>query len=377
VGIVLTLRAHSEWIMIGSRLTPRQRRGCRAVGASFVAAATLPLFAITPLAQADPGHGQGKGQSHGGQAAAHQAPIANHIDAMVRAEAPEAKKDKPAPQSKKQSSKSADKHVTTDKHQSSQHQSSKSAEKHEAKSAAKGHADKAPVATSHESAAKGDAADSTKQLRGSKAHHKVYICHATNSDTNPYVVVWVSVASVQFRGHLMHVNEPNKTWKHAGSWNDVPHSANDAKPDIILWYTESKGHPEKITKPDCGKPGKTTTPPGNTTPPDDKPTTPQKPSTPPGNGGTPGNGNTPGNGGIAPGNGNVVPPARVLPIKVTNSSNPDSSANAQTPQVLGEKVSALPRTGANMLGAALLSLLMLTFGGLLLRLSSIRRRRTH
>jgi len=67
----------------------------------------------------------------------------------------------------------------------------------------------------------------------------------------------------------------------------------------------------------------------------------------------------------------------VLPTRFTNTTSPNSSANAQTPQVLGEKVSALPRTGANMLGAALLSLLMLTVGGLLLRLSSIRRRRTH
>ena len=83
MSIVLTLRAHSEWFMIGSRLTPRQRRGCRAVGASFIAAAALPLFAIMPLAQADAGPGR--------PAAANQAPVGNHVRAIVHSQAPQAK----------------------------------------------------------------------------------------------------------------------------------------------------------------------------------------------------------------------------------------------------------------------------------------------
>jgi hypothetical protein len=79
-----------------------------------------------------------------------------------------------------------------------------------------------------------------------------------------------------------------------------------------------------------------------------------------------------------PGQTKTNPGAQVLPTKFTNSPTSDSQANAGTnTQVLGEKVSALPRTGADMVGAALLSLLMLALGGLLLRLSAVRRRRTH
>jgi hypothetical protein len=68
----------------------------------------------------------------------------------------------------------------------------------------------------------------------------------------------------------------------------------------------------------------------------------------------------------------------VLPTTFTNSPTSKSSANAGVnTEVLGEKVSALPRTGADMVGSALLSLLLLTVGGLLMRLSAVRRRRTH
>lgn len=64
-------------------------------------------------------------------------------------------------------------------------------------------------------------------------HTPVGICHATSSDTNPYVWIVVDQDSATYRGHLMHTTEPNKTWRSAGSWNGVEHAAGDEKPDFI------------------------------------------------------------------------------------------------------------------------------------------------
>ena len=63
--------------------------------------------------------------------------------------------------------------------------------------------------------------------------HKVWICHATSSDSNPYVAIHVDVASKKYEGHLQHRNTPNKSWKSDGTWNNVDHSAGSAKPDYI------------------------------------------------------------------------------------------------------------------------------------------------
>jgi hypothetical protein len=41
--------------------------------------------------------------------------------------------------------------------------------------------------------------------------HKVGVCHATGSDTNPYVFIVVDRNSTAHRGHLMHRDDPNKT----------------------------------------------------------------------------------------------------------------------------------------------------------------------
>lgn len=64
--------------------------------------------------------------------------------------------------------------------------------------------------------------------------HKVWVCHATSSDTNPYVAIFVDVASVKYEGHLEHKNNPNKTWKSDGTFQGVGHVDGDAKPDIIF-----------------------------------------------------------------------------------------------------------------------------------------------
>jgi hypothetical protein len=374
VSIVLTLRAQSEWFMTGSRLSPRQRRGCRAVGASFIAAAALPLFAITPLAQADAGHG--------GTATVNQAPVAHHLRAIARGQAPQAQPAKPAqhnaanpaqPQAAKQVMRPA-----------------KQAKQQPAKPAVKGSAVTAPVAkAAHQPAAKGHAPAAHTQQPGSKAHQKVYVCHATNSDTNPYVVIWVSVASTQFQGHLAHEKSPNKFWKHDTMWNGDKYAKGTPKPDFI-----GKVGGTRADVAFCDAPGTTPAPTPSTTTtttPSTTTTTATTPSTTTTTGSTPGPtvsgtkttapGQTktpPGQTMTPPGQTKANPGAQVLPTKFTNSPTSDSQANAGTnTQVLGEKVSALPRTGADMVGAALLSLLMLTLGGLLLRLSAVRRRRTH
>ena len=68
-------------------------------------------------------------------------------------------------------------------------------------------------------------------------NHKVDVCHATSSDTNPYVFINVDIASTKFQGHLMHRNAPNKHWKSDGWWNGVWHTAGSPKADFIASYT--------------------------------------------------------------------------------------------------------------------------------------------
>ena len=67
--------------------------------------------------------------------------------------------------------------------------------------------------------------------------HKYVVCHATSSDTNPYVVVVVDVAAAGVpkivANHQMHVDEPNKTWNSDGTWMGTPHEEGDSKEDVI------------------------------------------------------------------------------------------------------------------------------------------------
>jgi uncharacterized repeat protein (TIGR01451 family) len=89
-------------------------------------------------------------------------------------------------------------------------------------------------------------------------HTPVNVCHATNSDSNPYVFITVDDDSVKLQGHLMHRQTPNKTWKSDGVWRGTVVHAGDAKPDLIGDYTDKQGvkhtYDGVITsKSDCGK----------------------------------------------------------------------------------------------------------------------------
>jgi hypothetical protein len=75
----------------------------------------------------------------------------------------------------------------------------------------------------------------------SAAKTPVNICHATSSDTNPYVFITVDNDSAKLKGHLMHHDDPNKHWKSAGTYEGQPHAAGDLKPDLIGSYTDVNG----------------------------------------------------------------------------------------------------------------------------------------
>ncbi len=84
----------------------------------------------------------------------------------------------------------------------------------------------------------GMSASATERGEG---HTPVNVCHATSSDTNPYVFITVDDDSVKFEGHLMHRSDPNKRWKADGTWNGQPVQAGDPKPDLIGDYTDKNG----------------------------------------------------------------------------------------------------------------------------------------
>lgn len=87
------------------------------------------------------------------------------------------------------------------------------------------------------------------------AANKVGICHATSSDTNPYVFISVDDDSAKLKGHLQHLTDPNKTWKSDGTFNGVPHEDGDAKRDLIGSFTDDQGifhlYDGEITADDC------------------------------------------------------------------------------------------------------------------------------
>lgn len=87
------------------------------------------------------------------------------------------------------------------------------------------------------------------------AANKVGICHATSSDSNPYVFISVDDDSAKLKGHLQHLTEPNKQWKSDGAFNGVDHEEGDAKRDLIGSFTDDQGvfheYDGDITEADC------------------------------------------------------------------------------------------------------------------------------
>lgn len=63
--------------------------------------------------------------------------------------------------------------------------------------------------------------------------HKVFVCHATDSDTHPYNIINVDTNSTSYQGHLTHRDDPNKEWKSAGTFAGINHTEGQPKPDVI------------------------------------------------------------------------------------------------------------------------------------------------
>ncbi|MCX6395020.1 MAG: hypothetical protein NTV23_00865 [Propionibacteriales bacterium] len=74
-----------------------------------------------------------------------------------------------------------------------------------------------------------------------EGHTPVNVCHATSSDSNPFIFITVDDDSTKFKGHLMHREDPNKKWQNDGTFNGVEHEAGDLKKDRIGDYVDSDG----------------------------------------------------------------------------------------------------------------------------------------
>jgi len=96
-------------------------------------------------------------------------------------------------------------------------------------------------------------------------HVPVNICHATSSDTNPYVFITVDDDSAKLKGHLKHRNDPNKRWKSDGTWEGKSHVKDELKPDLIASFVDSNGVSHaldgNITSASCDDTGEVEVPP--------------------------------------------------------------------------------------------------------------------
>lgn len=101
----------------------------------------------------------------------------------------------------------------------------------------KADAPKAPATSQPSTKDNGQKPDSPNQ----GGHTPVNVCHATSSDSNPYVFLTVDDDSVKAEGHLEHYTDPNKFWKSDGHFRGGPVKAGDPKRDLIGDYRDSAG----------------------------------------------------------------------------------------------------------------------------------------
>lgn len=231
----------------------------------------------------------------------------------------------------------------------------------------------------------------------------VTLCHATDSDSTPYDFLELPASEV-ISVHLEHRDNPTATWHQDTTFNGNLHLAGSPKPDIISDFgnyildgvvvredcvssgsggsgtttrtTTTTTPPTSTTTTSTTITSTTTTSTTTTTPPTSTTTTTTTPptttstTTPPTVTSTTST-TTPPTTTSTSGTTSPTETSTVLPTKATNTT---TTSPTQGTEVLGENA-ALPRTGTDAGQAALLSLLLLSVGGVLLRVSGMRFQR--
>ena len=208
--------------------------------------------------------------------------------------------------------------------------------------------------------------------------HKITICHATDSYTNPYVVITVDVASVQFAGHQGHdgpIFFPDIP-KHE-KWGDIiPPTSNDGTRPVTpknwtplgqsIWANGCRV-PSAVT---TTVPRETTTTPGGATT-----TAPGETTTIPGGATT-----------TAPGGSTTMPPTTIAStttstlggqagIHTTTSIAVSAEAVVSNPTSVAVDAESLPHTGSNSMLVTLVALVIALTGAALIGGSARRVKR--
>ena len=223
--------------------------------------------------------------------------------------------------------------------------------------------------------------------------HKITICHATDSYTNPYVVITVDVASVQFAGHQGHdgpIFFPDIP-KHE-KWGDIiPPTSNDGTRPVTpknwtplgqsIWANGCRV-PSAVT---TTVPRETTTTPGGATT-----TAPGETTTIPGGATTTAPGETttiPGGATTtAPGGSTTMPPTTIAStttstlggqagIHTTTSIAVSAEAVVSNPTSVAVDAESLPHTGSNSMLVTLVALVIALTGAALIGGSARRVKR--
>jgi LPXTG-motif cell wall-anchored protein len=200
---------------------------------------------------------------------------------------------------------------------------------------------------------------------------KVTICHATNSDSNPYVSETVAYSSVDGEGHNDHSHHTGPVWtagmKHHATWGDIIPPVHNVIEHGLNWNTTGKLIWENHCKPVVPTTTSSTTPPTEeTTPPTEETTPPTEATTPPTEATTP------------PTESVTTQPTETTAVATTTSQASEapiptettaaSAAPVTTDDVAGESGS-LPTTGAPSSALMLGGLAMMGFGSILTALA--------